>query len=34
METYGAYILHSEKLGRYYVGYTSDIEKRIEMIPF
>ena len=26
---YGAYILFSEKLGKYYVGYTTDIEKRL-----
>ena len=26
---YGAYILFSEKLGKYYVGYTADIEKRL-----
>jgi putative endonuclease len=26
---YGAYILFSEKLGKYYVGYTSDIDKRL-----
>jgi putative endonuclease len=26
---YGVYILFSEKLGKYYVGYTSDINKRL-----
>jgi putative endonuclease len=26
---YGAYILFSEKLGKYYVGFTADINKRL-----
>jgi putative endonuclease len=27
---YGTYIRFSEKSGKYYVGYTTDIEKRLE----
>jgi putative endonuclease len=30
MENYCAYILFSERLAKYYVGYTSDMEKRIQ----
>jgi putative endonuclease len=29
MEKYYFYILHSEKLDKYYIGYTSDLEARL-----